>query len=509
MADFQKIRTIITQDAEVDDRNSLRHFLLYANEVEVQGIIQTSSKFHWIGIPGAVKPDRKPGEHEFMGEVSGPYDQPYRWPGTDWMQEVLDDYEKDYPNLVKHASGYPTPDYLRSVTKVGNIGYEGEMEAPTEGSELIRERILDDDPRTLYIQVWGGTNTIARALMDIEAACKESPEWPALHEKISKKVVMTACGEQDPTYRSYIAESWPDMQFVKTLQMGSYAYPWMRMPEGESKDTLRASFMKAEILNGKSALESKYCTWLDGTVYPGESDRDQFGSNPNITKSWFGARFGMPEPQAFDFLSEGDSPTFFLLFDWGFRTLEDFSYGGIAGRYHKVDDQVNSKGEPLNVWDVSLDNYTDREGNTAPTESMWPYVADIQRDFAARVDWCAADRYEDAEHAPALLLDEKEDIQAAPGETVTLHATACLDNADKAAAEPIAISFCIYKDASAACAEAATLEAAAGEADDTCIAQIRIPETAVSGDQIHVIAKAQAGGHHKLVHYQQRIITVK
>ena len=52
-----RIRTIITQDAEVDDQNSLRHFLFYTNEVELQGIVQTSSKFHWIGVPGAVNPD--------------------------------------------------------------------------------------------------------------------------------------------------------------------------------------------------------------------------------------------------------------------------------------------------------------------------------------------------------------------------------------------------------------------------------------------------------------------
>ena len=32
-----KLRTIITQDAEVDDQNSLRHFLFYANEVGLQG----------------------------------------------------------------------------------------------------------------------------------------------------------------------------------------------------------------------------------------------------------------------------------------------------------------------------------------------------------------------------------------------------------------------------------------------------------------------------------------
>ena len=128
-----KIRTIITQDAEVDDQNSLRHFMFYANEVDLLGIVQTSSKFHWIGVPGAVKPEKESqGDFEFEIE-SGPFDAPYRWTGTDWMMRVADDYEKDYPNLIRHAQGYPTPDYVRSIIKIGNVGYEGEMEKPSEG----------------------------------------------------------------------------------------------------------------------------------------------------------------------------------------------------------------------------------------------------------------------------------------------------------------------------------------------------------------------------------------
>ena len=72
-----KIRTIITQDAEVDDRNSLRHFLFYANEVEVQGIVQTSSKFHWRGVPGAVRPEKRyRDDFEEIQEVGAPFDQP-------------------------------------------------------------------------------------------------------------------------------------------------------------------------------------------------------------------------------------------------------------------------------------------------------------------------------------------------------------------------------------------------------------------------------------------------
>ena len=38
-----KPRTIVTQDAEVDDQNSFMRFLYYANEFDVKGVIFTSS----------------------------------------------------------------------------------------------------------------------------------------------------------------------------------------------------------------------------------------------------------------------------------------------------------------------------------------------------------------------------------------------------------------------------------------------------------------------------------
>lgn len=491
-----KIRTIITQDAEVDDQNSLRHFLLYANEVELQGIVQTSSRFHWRGIPGTKQTltDYKNDFDDIPNE--GEFDKPYRWTGTDWMFRVIDDYEKDYANLIKHAEGYPTPDYLRSITKVGNVGYRGETEAPTEGSELIRKAILDDDARTLYLQVWGGCNTIVRALMDIESAFKGTPEWASLHRKITEKVVITACGEQDETYRSYLAEQWPGIQFIKTLQMGSYAYPWFSMPEGESKDTLRADFMKQEILNGKSALAAGYCTWLDGKYYEGESAPGQFGTDPKIAQNWGGP--GRTKPQPYDFISEGDSPTFFHFFDWGFRTLENFSYGGISGRYHKVPGEVNSKGETLNYWDVLKDVYIDRNGQSHLTEAMWPYVADIQRDFAARVAWAGAESYDKGEHAPSLRIQEGLDLSGKAGQRISLHAEA--SSPDGVAVQT---AFRVYADASAPWAAELHLQTSADTAAFT------IPPNATSGDQLHIIVKAEATGHHRLVHYQHVIISIE
>ncbi|HUM84849.1 MAG TPA: DUF1593 domain-containing protein [Lachnospiraceae bacterium] len=493
-----KIRTIITQDAEVDDQNSLRHFLFYANQVELQGIIQTSSKFHWIGVEGAVRPEKtKANDFEFDdGLPPAPFDKPYRWPGTDWMFRVIDDYEKDYPKLVKHADGYPTPEYLRTITKVGNVGYEGEMEAPSDGSELIRKTILDDDARILYLQVWGGCNTIARALLDIENEYQEKPEWSGLHDRIMNKVVITACGEQDDTFREYIAEEWPGILFVKTLQMQSYAYPWFVMPEGESKDSLKAGFMKAEIINGKSALTDGYSTWLDGHVYEGEGSLGQFGSNPNIVNEWFGARFIKAKPVRYDFLSEGDSPTYFCLLDFGFRTLENFGYGGLAGRYFN-ENQKNSRGETLHVWNVAKDKYTGRDGNTSEQESMWPYVADIQRDFAARVDWVSKDKKEDAEHMPQLKIEEGLDFTAAPGGNVVLHAKAATE--DKTSA---AVSFKVYEEASAACAKDVIIRA------DGDMAEVKVPADAEPGDLIHVVVKAECNGKYRLTYYQQVIITI-
>ena len=492
-----KVRTIITQDAEVDDQNSLRHFLLYANEVNLLGIVQTSSKFHWKGVPG-VRTNRIKTPGELQGDPEeGSFDRPYRWPGTDWMMRTIDDYEKDYPNLCRHAEGYPTPDYLRSIVKIGNVGYKGETETSTEGSELIRRTILEESDEPLYIQVWGGCNTIVRALMDIEAEFADSEDWPMLHEKLARRIIITACGEQDETYRLYLAERWPDIQFVKTLQMGSYAYGWFRMPEGESKDTLRAPFMQQEILNGKSALTRGYCTWLDGVEYEGEPPMSQFGANPNIAKDWFGARFGMGAGEKYDFLSEGDSPTFFPLLNWGFRTLEDFSYGGIAGRYHRVTDERNSRGESLNIWDVSLDNYTDRAGNTQLTESMWPYVADIQRDFAARVDWAGTPDFDKAEHQPSIRIMQGNDFTAVPGQT--LHLDAKVSSPDGA---KVSVSFRAYEEASAAWGKNTLVQVHGFSAD------IDIPAEAVSGDILNIIVKAQTDGHHRLTHYQQVIVRI-
>jgi hypothetical protein len=42
-------RVIVTSDGEIDDECSLVRFLLHANEWDIEGIITSSSQYHWRG----------------------------------------------------------------------------------------------------------------------------------------------------------------------------------------------------------------------------------------------------------------------------------------------------------------------------------------------------------------------------------------------------------------------------------------------------------------------------
>lgn len=52
-------RVVVTTDPELDDLNSLLRFLLYSNELRIEGLVYASSKFHYAGDPAAgVEPHR-------------------------------------------------------------------------------------------------------------------------------------------------------------------------------------------------------------------------------------------------------------------------------------------------------------------------------------------------------------------------------------------------------------------------------------------------------------------
>ena len=172
MAASDKPRVLVTTDGEIDDECSLVRFLLYANEWDIEGIVTSSSQYHWQG---------------------------HKWAGDDWVQPYLQAYTKVYPNLIKHDRNFPAPEFLQARTLLGNVKAEGEMKEVTPGSKRIVEVLLDgSDPRSIWIQAWGGPNIIARALKTIEE------EHPEKMEEVAKKIRFYFIWEQDKTYQSYI-----------------------------------------------------------------------------------------------------------------------------------------------------------------------------------------------------------------------------------------------------------------------------------------------------------------
>ncbi|MEO2037034.1 MAG: nucleoside hydrolase-like domain-containing protein, partial [Planctomycetaceae bacterium] len=135
-------RVIVTTAGEVDDRCSMIRFLLYANDWNVRGLIHSSSKHHWKG----------------NDQTAG-----HKWHDVIWLDAQLKAYEAVCPNLKLHDPMYPAVDDLRSQVFVGNIELEGDMRTSTPGSDHIVDVLLEADPSPVWLQAWGGANTISRA----------------------------------------------------------------------------------------------------------------------------------------------------------------------------------------------------------------------------------------------------------------------------------------------------------------------------------------------------------
>ena len=339
----KKTRIIATTDGEVDDRCSMVRFLLYANEWDIQGIIHSSSKFHWKGDE----------THEGKG-----------WADVVWLDKQLDAYEAVYPNLKQHDASFPTPDYLRSQVFVGNIGYEGDMEKETPGSNRIVEVLLEKDDSPVWLQAWGGSNTIARALKTIK---EKHPERVA---EVTKKARLYLIAEQDKTLRKYIIPEWPGLEVLLSdwPAFEVIAYPWKKYLSEEQQGYFGESWMTANILDDHGPLCAMY------------------------------------EAKKRRFHSEGDTPSYLHVIRTGLDSEDDPTYGGWGGRFKRDGD----------IW-LSVDE------RGKPVHSIARWSIDFQNDWAARADWCVSD-FADANHAPVAKLAHDRRLSAKAGEALSLDA---------------------------------------------------------------------------------------
>jgi hypothetical protein len=388
-----RLRVIVTTDGEIDDRCSMIRFLLYTNEWDVRGIVLSSSRYHWRG----------------NAQVKA-----HNWEGEEWIQKQLDAYAAVYPNLVKHDPGFPRPDVLRARTAVGNVETMGDMERPTPGSQLIVKELLDADTGPLWIQAWGGPNTIARALKTIE---EEHPEKRA---HVERKARLFLIEQQDDTYANYIAVKWPKILTIESRSFPAIAYDWRKIMSPEEQRYFDGEWMRRNILRDHGPLCAMYEAHRDGA-----------------------------------FISEGDSPAFLHTIERGLGAPLNPGYGGWGGRF-----QWNGK-----YWESAKD-----DGDFFKSILRW--AADFQNDWAVRADWCVLPP-EKVNHPPQVVCNGDRSlspvrIRAKPGEQIRLSAAGTKDPDGDA----LSYSWIVYREAGD------YWGAPAIEGGSTPSARMRVPEDA-------------------------------
>lgn len=468
MSDRQKVRTIYTNDGECDDMNTFLHQMLYLNDLELEGIVYSSSCFHYAGIPEKQIP-------------------PKRWAEPEWMYRYMDSYEKVYPELKKEDPDYPTPEYLRSITAIGNVKYVSEMDEVTPGSELIRKAILKEDPRKLYVQIGGGTSTVARALKSIEEEYKGTEQWEKIYRKVSDQLVIVMIVTQDETYKDYISVEWPEVELIHCTQIMPVAFLYGEKADPpEALECFSGEWIEKHLLS-KGDYMQQYHTWMDGHEYPGEEWESQFGCNLELGKgNWWGKTAHHP----YDMISEGDSPAFLYLLDRGLRSLENPSYGGWGGRYvHKEENEFhNAKNYYVSCADEPNGKVTGADYAT----SRW--VADWMNDFAARASWTLPHEAGKVNHAPVLTVEEGLNLKAAPGEAVELHVQA------EDPGDSVTIACRRYKEADT-CHEEMDIREDANEEGDRKTVTFTIPDGAGPGETIHLVFTCRDAAHGEFAEY--------
>ncbi len=367
----QKPRIIVLTDIEnePDDAQSLVRFLLYSNQFDIEGLVATTSCWQRDEI-------------------------------ADWrIREIIQSYGKIRDNLIKHEKGYPTAEFLLNSVKRGipEFGMEGVGEGKaTEGSDWIVSALEKADERPLWVLIWGGANTLAQALWQMQMT-----KAPRQLERLTDKLRVYTISDQDNA-GPWIRNTFKNIFYIVSPGYhenggNSYFYATWTGISGERHYRFPGGADTNLILN----------PWVDENI---QQNHGPLGEQyPDIA-----------------YAMEGDTPSFLYLINNGLNVPEHPDYGSWGGRYELYTPGYKKffhEPETRPIWTNTKDMVW--SGNTCYVNeqaTIWRWREAFQNDFAARMDWCVTS-YRRANHPPVPELNHDSILTVKPGDMVTLDAS--------------------------------------------------------------------------------------
>jgi Protein of unknown function (DUF1593) len=327
----EKHRIVVLTDIgnEPDDQMSLVRLLLYANEIDIEALVATTSTWQ--------KAKTSP-------EI---------------IRKVVAAYGKVQPNLLLHAKGWPTGAELNARITSGQTGYgmaatgEGKL---SDGAKTLIAAADKPDDRALWISLWGGANTLAQALIHVRAT--RSAE--AL-ERFVAKLRVSSISDQDDA-GPWIRREFPALFYIVKPSPPDGAEYASATWTGISGDRFYRNGQGADFTTVTNE-------WLDANIR---------------SKGPMGAAY-----PKYMFIMEGDTPAFLNLIPNGLNAPDSPHWGGWGGRYLLR----QPYGETRPIWTQGGDSFTrvtsaDTVGEvTSDQSTIWRWREAFQHDFAARMDW--------------------------------------------------------------------------------------------------------------------------
>jgi hypothetical protein len=379
---IEKQRLIVLSDieAEADDSQSLIRLLLYANEIDIEGLIATTSIWR--------KTDPQP----------------------ETMRRIVAGYGKVQPNLLRNAPGYPSAAQLLALIQSGQPGYGMDSVGAgkdSAGAALLLRALERPDPRPLWVAIWGGANTLAQALHTLRAT-----RSPAEAARLIAKLRVYTISDQDNS-GAWLRREFPDLFYI--VSIGPYSngsWTGMSTPiEGIDNGVVSNDWISRNIQQGHGPLGALYpdVAWTMEGDTPSFLNLIPTGLSVPEHPEWggWGGRYERYVPRPFP---PGETVT-----------------GGIP-----------LAPETRPIWTNADDSYTpmiptshsrsaaSEKTFRGPLVTVWRWRDAYQNDMAARIAWTTRP-FAEANHPPVPRLAHADRLTVHSGDWIALDASPSSD----------------------------------------------------------------------------------